>query len=629
MGLLARNPSRRFLAGLVMGATLSLSGPCLSSEALADEGITKTWAIAEFGEPLYKDGLEHWPYANPDAPKGGKITLGAAGTFDSLNSLILKGEWPRSIGLASDSLMVGSGEEIGSYYGLIAETIEYPADKSYAIFNIRPEARWHDGAPITAEDFKFNFDMIQEHGRPFLKSFYKDFESAEVLSDHRIRYNFSTRDSMKPLVLAAQMGPTSKAYWAAKDISKTTLEPPMASGPYRIKSLEAGRTITYERVDDYWARDLPVNKGLHNFDEIKFDYYRDRTVEFEAFKAGAIDFRDDYWSKQWSTGYNFPAVNKGQVIKREVQDRTPHGIQAFFFNLRLDKFADIRVREAITNLFDFETTQRTLMYGQYTRIKSYFPNSDFGAAGQPTDKEVEILTPFQDQLAPEVLSDEFLLPVTDGSGRIRANMRKAIALFKEAGWSLKDGKLINNDSGEQMRIEFLLVSPALQPLTNAFVQNLKRAGIDASIRIVDAAQYQNRLDDFDFDVTTVRLNFFPPPGPELKSYYGSEAADVRGSANMAGIKNPVADALIDQLIAAEDLESLKATSRALDRVLLWNHYVIPHYYNDQSWFAYWNRFAYPDTQPKYSFGTPPTLSHGFPATWWIDPELEAVLPKKN
>ncbi len=608
-------PLRQTLASLILATGLS----SLAATAQADEGLTKTWALAEFGEPLYQDGIEHWPYVNPDAPKGGKIKLAAFGTFDSLNPLILKGQWPRSIGLTGEGLMVNSGDELASAYGLIAESAEYPEDKSYIIFNIRPEARWHDGKPITAEDFKFDFDMIQAHGRPFLKSFYDDFESVEVLSDHRIKYNFKTRDNMKPLLLAAGLSPTPKHYWADRDISKTTLEPPLASGPYRIKSLEPGRSITYERVEDYWAADLPVNRGINNFDEIQYDYYRDPTVAFEAFKAGSVDFHDENSSKRWTTGYDFPAIKSEKVIKREVQDETPSGIQAFFFNLRKDKFKDARVREAISNLFDFETTQRTLLYGQRTRTKSYFPNSDFGASGAPTEAEVAILEPYKDQLAPKVLTEAFEPPKTDGSGRIRANMRKAIALFKEAGWSLKGGKLLNDQTGEQMSIEFLLSSPVLEGITSAFVQNLKRAGIDARIRIVDTAQYQNRLDDFDFDISTVRLNFFPPPGPELRSYYGSAAADVRGSANMAGIKNPVADALIEQIVEARDLETLQATSRALDRVLLWNHYVIPQYYGDKFWIAYRNRFAYPETRPKYS--------HGFPTTWWIDPEAEAKLEK--
>ena len=573
-----------------------------------DEGVTKSWAMAEFGEPLYQDGFEHWPYANPDAPKGGRIVLGAQGSFDSLNHYILKGDWPTSIGLTSDSLMVGSANELSSAYGLIAESVEYPADKSWIVFNLRPEARYHDGAPITAGDFAFAFETIQEHGRPFLKSFYKDVAGVEVLSDHRLKFTFATRDNMKPLILVAGLSPLPRHYWESRDISRTTLEPPLASGAYRIRTLDPGRSITYERVADYWAADLPVNRGLNNFDEIRYDYYRDVGVMFEAFKAGAIDFRAENSSKRWATGYDIPAVEQDRIVLRTVPSETPGGIQGFFFNLRRDTFADVRVRAAIANLYDFETIQRTLLYGQYTRTKSFFPNSDFGASGPPTPEEIAILEPFRDQLPPEVLSEAFEPPKTDGSGRNRAALRQAVALFKEAGWTLEDGRLVRD--GRQMSIEILIVQADAERLVAPFVRNLERAGIDARIRLVDTSQYQVRLDDFDFDVITVRLNFFPPPGPELRSYYGSAAAGVRGSANLAGIQDPVADALIEQIIAADDLETLKATNRALDRVLLWQHYVIPQFHDDKHRLAFWNKFGYPETVARYS--------HGFPGSWWLD-----------
>ena len=598
------------MAALCLAAMLPLS-------VNAEEKVTKSWAIAEFGEPLYDETMEHWPYANPDAPKGGQITLGAFGSFDTFNPYILKGEFPSSIGLLYDSLMEGSSDELVSAYGVIAESVEYPEDKSWAIFNIRPEARFHDGVPITAADFKFTFDTIREHGRPFLKSFYDDVESAEVLSDHRIRFNFRTRDSMKPITIVAGTSPQPRHYWETRDISKTTLEPPLGSGPYRIKSMEPGRNIVYERVEDYWAADLPVNRGRYNFDIIRYDYYRDQTVQFEAFKAGKIDYRSEGEVKRWFTGYDIPQVDNGQIVKVAQANNNPRGIGAFFINNRREKFRDRRVREAIVHLYDFEAIQRTLLFDQYRRIKSYFPNSDFGVSGPPTPEEIAVLEPYRDQLPPEVFTETFEPPKSDGSGRNRQNLRKAIALFKEAGWELRDGKMVNAESGEQFQLQIITASPPTLRMAEPFVQSMRRAGLDASIRLVDPSQWRVIGDDFDFDMSTGRLNFFPPPGTELRSYFGSEAADLRGSANSMGIKNPVADELIEKIITAEDLDTLKATTRALDRVLLWNHYLVPVYYPNESWFAYWNKFGIPEKTARYGAG--------FSTTWWYDEARAAAL----
>lgn len=594
-------------------ALLLGSGPAV---AAGEQHITRAWAIAEFGEPLYAEGIEHWPYANPDAPKGGTIVQGAFGSFDSLNVYVLRGTWASGIGLIYDSLMTGSGDELATMYGLIAESVEYPEDKSWIVFNLRPEARFHDGTPITAHDFEFTFEVIREHGRPFLQSFYEEVDQVEVLSDHRLKFTFTTRDSMKPLIKIAGLSPEPRHYWAERDISRTFLEPQLSSGPYRIAELDPGRSITYERVEDYWAAELPVNRGLNNFDRIRYDYYRDMEVMFEAFKAGEIDFRAENSARRWATGYDIEQVRNDRIVTETIPDENPQGIQAFFFNLRRDTFSDIRVREALGQLFDFEAIQRTVLYGQYTRVNSYFPNSDFGVdGGPPTEAELAILEPYRDQLPEEVFTQAFEPPRTDGSGNIREQLREALRLLREAGWQLQDGRLVKN--GRRMNIEFLTVSADSERIIAPFIQNLRRVGIEASIRLVDSAQYERRIDERDFDIITVRLNFFPPPGPELRSYYGSAAADVEGSANMAGIKHPVVDALIEQVIAAEDLDTLKATNRALDRVLLWQHYVIPQFYNDAFRIAYWNRFDRPGTLPRY--GT------GFPTTWWLDAEKDSRL----
>ena len=591
-----------------------------TTPARAEEGVTKTWAFAEFGEPLYKDGFDHWPYANPDAPKGGKIVLGAFGTFDTLNPYILKGEFPSSIGLIYDSLMTGSADEIMGYYGSIAETAEFPEDRSWIIFNLRPEARYSDGVSITAPDFCFTLDIYKKHSRPFLKSFVTDIESCEALSDHRVRFNVRTRDSMKPLTIAAGLGPSPRHFWSEQDVTKTTLTPPPASGAYRIKDVDPGRSITYERVKDYWAADLPIKKGLNNFDEVRFEYYRDPTVMFEAFKAGQIDFRSENSAKRWVTEYDFPAIEKGKVVSRTLPMRTPTGVSGYFMNLRRPQFQDIRVRRAINYLYDFETTQRTLLYGKYQRSQSYFPNSDYGASGPPTPEELAILEPYRAQLPPEVFEKAFELPKTDGSGRIRRNLRQALSLFKEAGYELRDGKLVKAESGEQLSFEFLTGSPETARLISPFLKNLEQAGIDAQLRLMDPAQWRSRIDQSDFDIYSARNNFFPPPGTELRQYFSSKGSDQPGGGNRIGYSSPVAEVLMDQIVAARDLETLKATTRALDRVVLWNFNIIPQYHKDESWFAYWNKFGYPERHPKYGVG--------FPGTWWLDQDLARELASR-
>ena len=582
------------------------------------EHVQGRYAFSEFGTPKYGPDMQHWPYANPDAPKGGEIVLGAFGTFDSLNLYLLKGNWAGSIGLTLDSLMVSSGDELLSLYEQIAEKAEYPDDKSWIVFTIREAARFDDGMPIRAGDFKLAFDTIMDHGRPFFRSFYREVASVEVLSPLKLKFTFKTRDNMKPLMNVAELSPAPRHYWKTHDITKTTLEPWPSSGAYRIKSLEPGRSITYERVKNYWGADLPTNRGLNNFDVIRYDYYRDLNVMFEAFKAGDIDFRSENSSKRWATGYELKSVASKSVVIETLPDRSPSGIQGLVINTRKPKFADVRVREALATLFDFEWMRKKLLYDQYARTASYFPNSDYGASGTPSAEEITALDSFAGRIPKQITTSAFTPSFTDGSGRNRKQIRAALALFKAAGFAVVDGKL-HTDTGVPVRLEILLVQPDFERLIAPYVQTLKRVGIDATIRIVDSSQYKKRTEEFDFDMTNIRFNFFPPPGPELRSFYGSAAAQQKGSGNWAGINDPVIDELIEKIIGAKDLDTLKVHTRALDRVLLWQHYIIPQWHNDVYRLAYWNRFSRPPVLPRY--GT------GFPGSWWHDVTKAAKLSR--
>ncbi|AWK86406.1 extracellular solute-binding protein [Azospirillum thermophilum] len=596
---------------LALAATLL----ALATPALAD-GMTVP-ALKQFGEPLFKPGFTHLPHANPDAPKGGTLTLAAAGSFDSLNGLILRGVRPRTLGLIADPLMTGSGWELDAAYGVLVESVELAGDKSWAVFTLRKEARWHDGVPVTAGDVVYAWDSIQAYGAPFLKSFLDRVTRVEALDDRRVRITLKSRDEIKPIIdFATSISPQPRHWWTAngRDISKTTLEPPLGSGPYRVRAVDAGRSITYERVPDYWGRGLPTNRGLYNFDVVKVDYYRDDDVMFEAFKAGAYDFRTENRAQRWTTAYDFPAVKEGRVAKLEVRSELPLGAQGFRLNTRRAKFSDARVREALGLLFDFEWIQKTILYGQYERTKSNFPNSDFGARGLPTPAELALLDPYRGRLPERVFTEAFEPPKTDGSGNNRTQLREAMRLFKEAGWETRNGKLTNSRTGEVMSIEFLDGSGALGRVVQPYVEALRRVGIDASFRIVDTAQYQARTDEFDFDVVIANFNFFTPPGTELRSYFGSAAADTKGSANYAGIREPAADALIETALAARDLDSVQAATRALDRVLLWGFYMIPQWYNPDNWIAYKTTLAFPEKAPKYDLDFRNT---GFPVNWWV------------
>lgn len=601
---------RRVLA--VAAALFALSSPVLA------EGVAVP-ALKQFGEPQFKPGFTHFPHANPEAPKGGSVTLAEQGSFDSLNGLILRGVKPRTLGLVSEALMVGSGWELDAAYGVLAESVTVADDRGSAVFTLRPEARWHDGVALTAGDVVFTWDMIQAHGAPFIKSFLDRIAKVEALDARRVKITLTGTGEIKPIIdFAVTMAPMPKHWWTAdgRDISKTTLEPPLGSGPYRVKAVDPGRSITYERVADHWAKDLPVRRGFFNFDSVKVDYYRDDDVMFEAFKAGAYDFRGEYRAQRWTTGYDFPAVKDGRVAKIEVASELPLGAQGFRLNTRRAKFADPKVREGLSLLFDFDWIRKNILYGQYERTVSNFPNSDFGAKGPPSPAELALLEPFRGTVPERVFTQAYAPMPTDGSGNNRAQVREALRLFKEAGWETRNGKLTSTKTGEVMAIEFLDGTGALNRVIQPYVETLRRIGVDASLRNVDTAQYQARVDDFDFDAIVTNMNFFTPPGSELRGYFGSAAATLKGSANYAGIREPAVDSLIETALAAKDLDTLQAATRAMDRVLLWNFYMVPHWYNPESWIAYKTRLAFPDTPPKYDQDYRNT---NFPATWWVKP----------
>lgn len=611
-------PTRKLAVAIAWCCAAALTA--VSPSATAE---TVTHAVTEFGEPGYPADFEHFAYADPNAPKGGVLTLSTVGTFDTLNALPI-GEPPRSLGLLHDSLMVQSQDETGVYYGLLAESVRYPDDAAWAEFTLRPEARFHDGTPITAADVVWSFEAVRTHGNPFLRSFYDDIVAASAVDTHRVRFDFATTGTLKPLVQIAGLSVLPRHWWEAegRDIARGTLELPLGSGPYRLVSAEQGRTLVWERVEDYWGADLPVNRGLWNFDRIRYDYYRDRDAEFEAFKAGASDFRQEFTSLFWATGYDIPAVAEGRLVKLTLPAESPRGLQGFFFNTRRPPFDDIRVREALGWLYDFEWVQRTLFFGFYERMTSHFNARGYSQSGVAEGLEREILERFRGRIPDAVIDEPFTLPVTDGSGQMRAHIRRAIDLLAEAGWEQRDGRMVNAETGERLGFEILLSSMVMERLTQPWVDRLRQIGIDARLRTVDTAQFQARMDTFNFDVVSFAFTFFPPPGQELRSYYGSAAASVPGSANLMGVADPVVDALISLIVAAPDLETKQAATRALDRVLLWGRYAVPHWRNTDVWIAYWNRFGFPERQPTRDFGYGNGIA--FQPTWWIDPARDVA-----
>jgi microcin C transport system substrate-binding protein len=598
-------------AGLLLALTLALSAFSASAQE-----TTPSHGIAIHGAPAYPPDFTHLNYADPDAPKGGLVRRSATGAFDNLNPYILKGQAAAGLTYVFETLMASTLDEPNTEYGLIAESIETPEDRSWAIFRLDPRARWHDGKPITPDDVIWSFETLRDKGHPFYLYYFANVAEIEQVGERGVKFTFAGGENRELPVIIGQLPVLPKHYWESRDFDKTTLEPPLGSGPYRVAAVDPGRSIEIERVPNYWGADLPVNVGRYNFDRIRFEYYRDRTVERVAFKAGAADIFAENSAKEWATAYDFPAVRDGLVKVEAIPNEIPTGMQAFIFNIRRPLFADSRVREALAYAFDFEWTNANLFYGQYERTKSYFSNSELAATELPSAAELEILGPYRGRIPDEVFTTIYEPPSTDGTGNIRANLRQAFRLLGEAGWHVKDGALRNDETGQPFAFEILLVSPSLERIVLAFVQNLKRLGIEARVRTVDTTQYQNRMDEYDFDMAVGSFGQSLSPGNEQRDFWGSASAKTPGGRNLVGIEGPAVDELIDLLIAAPDREALITRTRALDRVLQWNHFVIPHYHIQTTRIAYWNKFGMPDVIPPYGIDID---------AWWIDPRKVAAV----
>lgn len=591
--------SRSLLAMLLL-----LSLPAAAQEA--------AWGIALHGKPKYAAGFTHFDYVNPDAPKGGALNLAANGTFDSLNPFNLKGAGMSAagVGVTFQTLMEASLDEPFSQYGLVAESVTLAPDRRWVSYKLRPQARFNDHTPITPEDVIFSFEALRDKGHPSYRSYYKDVAKAEKIGAREVKFTFSNADNTELPLIVGQLPVLSKAFWQGKDFAATTLEPILGSGPYEIASFTQGRTVTYKRVADWWAADIPVNRGRYNFDTIRYDYYRDNTALLEAFFSGSYDLRVENSAKEWATAYTTDAVKQGRIVRQAIKNELPSGMQAFIFNTRREIFKDRRVREAIGYAFDFEWANKNVAFGAYKRTNSYFANSEMAASGLPSADELAILEPYRGKIPDEVFAKEFSSPVTDGSGNNRENLRKATALLREAGWTAQNGKLVNA-KGEALKFSIIDESPMFERWIQPFLRNLERLGVQASYRVVDSSQYQNLMDNFDFDMTIHVFGQSLSPGNEQRNYWGSASADQKGGLNFIGVKDPVIDALTEKLTHAPDRKALVTICRAMDRVLLWNYFVVPHWHYGAFRLAYWDRFGQPALAPKYGLS--------YADSWWIDP----------
>jgi microcin C transport system substrate-binding protein len=586
----------------------------MTSLSFAQETVKPQYAIALHGTPKYAPDFKHVEYVNPDAPKGGTLKLNAIGSFDSTNPFIIKGTPAAGLnflrsGFIYESLMQNAWDEPFTLYGVIAETIEVPEDKSWVAFNLRPQAKWADGKPLTAEDVVWTFETLLKHGNPFFKAYYGDVEKVVAESPTRVKFTFKIKGNSELPLIIAEMAILPKHYWTTegRDFSQTTLEPPLGSGPYVMSKIESGRLVEYTRRDDWWGKDLPLFKGFYNFDKIEYDYYRDTNVALEAFFAGEFDVQEENTAKLWETAYTAAPVKDGRIVKEEIPNTRPAGMQAFIYNTRRPVFQDKAVRKALAYAFDYEWSNKQFAYGVYTRTDSYFENSELASTGLPQGQELAILEKYRGKIPDEVFTKTYAPPKTDGTGNARENLRIAAKLLDDAGWKTgKDGIRVKN--GQRLEFEILDGSPIFERWVLPFIKNLERIGVKANFRVVDTAQYQNRVNGFDFDMITSSFGQSDSPGNEQRDFWGSAKADMQGSRNYIGVKDPVIDAIIEDLVQAKTREDLVAHVRAIDRILLWNHYVIPMWHYPKWRIARWSHIERPATLS----GISPLVSQ----TWW-------------
>ena len=616
-------PTRRRVLTLAGGVLAGLRAASGLSSARADE-VIESHGLSAFGDLAYPADFPHFRYVDPGAAKGGVFSqIGPDRiynqnflTFNSLNTFILKGDAAQGLEMTFATLMVRSGDEPDAMYGLAAEKVRRSADGLTYEFFVRPKARFHDGSPLTAQDVAFSLNILKEKGHPLITQSLRDFIAAKAEDDVRVMVSFAAGRARDVPLFVAGLPIFSRAYYATRPFDQSTLEIPLGSGAYQVGRFEPGRYIEYQRVMDWWGADLPVERGQNNFDTLRFEYYRDRDIGFEGFSAQSYLFREEFTSRFWATRYDFPAAKDGRVKRDEIPDDTPSGAQGWFINTRRQKFADPRVREALNDAFDFEWTNKTIMYGLYRRTVSVFQNSDMMAQGKPDADETALLERFRAHLPEEVFGEPYAPPVSDGSGQDRALLRKAAQLLGDAGCTIQNGRR-TLPNGELFSIEFLIDEPSFEPHHMAFIRNLKTLGIDATLRLVDPVQSRARRDNFDFDITIDRFSFSSTPGDSLRSFFSSQAARLPGSNNLSGISDPTVDALIDVIIAANSRPALVTACRALDRVIRSGRYWVPNWYKASHWIAYWDVFARPPAQPRYF--------RGIPDTWWYDPDKAAKI----
>jgi microcin C transport system substrate-binding protein len=611
--------NRRNVLGLGIGALAAAR----LAPAAAVEGETPAHGMSAFGDLKYPADFHHFDYVNVDAPKGGLFSTVPSGrafnqsfqTFNSLNAYILKGDGAQGMGLTFAPLMARAGDEPDAMYGLVAQAVAISADGLSYRFTLRPQARFHDGSKLTAWDAAFSLTALKTKGHPLITQQMRDVVKAEATDEATLVVTFAAKRGRDVPLFVAGLPIFSQAYYARQPFDESTLDIPLGNGPYKVSKFEVGRYIEFERVRDWWGADLPVNRGSFNFDNIRYDFYRDRDVAFEGFTGRNYLYREEFTSRIWNTRYDFPAVNDGRVKREMLADETPSGAQGWFLNTRRDKFKDPRVREALGNAFDFEWTNKTIMYGAYVRTVSPFQNSDLMAVGPPSTEEIALLEPFRGKVPDEVFGTPYLPPVSDGSGQDRALLKKAVQLLNDAGCAMKDGKRMTAQ-GEPFRIEFLLDEPAFQAHHMPYIKNLGTLGIEATLRLVDPVQFRARRDDFDFDITIERFGFSTVPGDSLRSFFSIQSAATKGSNNLAGIADPAVDAMMDQVIAADTRVKLVVAARALDRIIRAGRYWVPQWYAASHRLAYWDVFGHPPNLPKY-------LGVGVPDLWWAVPKPAA------